>query len=251
MAAHRSQRPCRNADIVLQTGFQSSQALRTAIAEEIPYIIAECPAYRHLDGIGNDSHINWGYGGLMGGAWHPEPEKKQLWTPELKPTRTGDKTLIICQKSNDHSLRGHNHDEWIEKKLLEYPEATVRPHPIMWAVELPDIDWSEWDRVITYSSTAGAEALIEGCQSDPEHWGSPAYKVTDRKAWIRALSYQNFTKEMMASSFVGKHIMSGFEEARERAEQGLQETPRDKRDMKGWCYSPKIEERINASSITE
>ena len=187
----------------------------------------------------------------MGGAWHPDAQKQTLWTPELKRIRTGDRTMIICQKQNDHSLRGHDHDAWIEKQLERLPEAAVRPHPLMWPTPLPPIRWADWDRVVTYSSTAGAEALIEGCQSDPEHWGSTAYRVTNRTEWLHELSYQNFTKEMMASSFVGHHIVSGFEQARERARQGLQEFPRDKQAMKAWKYSEAIEERIHESLSSE
>lgn len=246
---HRAVRPCPDADLVIQTGLQASQAMRVAIEEGIPYIIAECPAYRHIPQINNDTWVSWGYGGLMGGAWHPEAPKATLWKPRLKPIKRSGEQVIFCQKSNDHSLRGGNHDAWIEKKLIEWPDAIVRPHPLMWKDELEPVAdvLRRCYHAITYSSTAGVEALIEGCVSHPEHWGSSAYNVFDRRKWWHELSYQHFTKEMMASKPVGQHIISGFEEARARAQAGQQEFPRDKNANPVWKYSDAIEKRIRES----
>ncbi len=247
---HRCEVPVEGADLILQTGFQASAALRYAIAEGLPYIIAEGPAFRHLPGIDVDTWISWGYGGLMGGAWHPPRDGQELWVPRLGAQRTSGRQIIFCQKPNDHSIRGTvtSHIAWLEKQLDDYPNAEVRPHPLMWEGELEPITtvMDECHHAITYTSTAGVEALIEGAVSHPDHWGSPAYNVTDRREWLQDLVWQNFSNENMRRAFAGKYILSGFEEARERARQGKQEHPRDKNLDMTWQYSPKIVERIEA-----
>jgi hypothetical protein len=236
-------------DIVLQSGIGGSHALRQAIDDGIPYLIAESPAYRHISDVTQEAWVSYGYGGLMGGAFHTPAPKAERWKPTLKPMKTEGATIIFAQKSNDHSLRTQVHDEWLQVKLIQFPNAEFRAHPLM----TPKYRTQEPIReallrcgtAITYTSTAGTEALIEGCVSKPEHWGSSAYGVKDREAWLHELSWQNFPFATAATCAVGKHILAGFEIAKVRAESGQQEVPRDKAKLQIWQYNiddPRVEE---------
>jgi hypothetical protein len=73
--------------------------------------------------------------------------------------------------------------------------------------------------------------------SEPEHWGSSAYKVKDRRKWIHELSWQNFPFDVAATKQVGEHILSGYEVARVRAQEGQQEVPRNKATLDSWQYN--------------
>ena len=231
----------RGAELVLQSGMYGTRALRTAIDTGIPYMIAECPAYRHVNDITPDNWVSYGYGGLMGGAFHAPAPKEPRWAPDLKPLKTDGPTIIFGQKLNDHSLRGQDHNQWLQEKLIEFPDAEFRAHPLMTSLHatqepLTDV-LRRCYRAITFSSTAGTEALIEGCVSEPEHWGSSAYKVKDRRKWIHELSWQNFPFDVAATKQVGEHILSGYEVARVRAQEGQQEVPRNKATLDSWQYN--------------
>jgi hypothetical protein len=222
-----------DSELVVQTGFGPSVALRDAIERRIPYIVMEAPFWRHIDVFKTSS---WGYNGLAGGAWRPTPPDEPRDHPPLQPMKTEGKTLIIGQKPTDHSLRGADHVEWILRKQQEYPEAVFRPHPLMVAHDaLPPIaqELSETYRCITYTSTVGAEALIAGAVSEPEHPGSCAYGVEDREAWIHGLSWGQAKHTEMLQ--VVPYILSGYEEALERAKSGLVESPREKVDGASIC----------------
>jgi hypothetical protein len=148
----------------------------------------------------------------------------------------GDGAVVVFgQKPNDHSLRGDDHVAWIKDKLGRNVDAEFRHHPLMSAgglllMEPLDQVLDRCSLAITYSSTVGAEALIAGCVSYPDCKQSTAYNVTDREQWIHDLSWHNFTLEEFATPKVAKYILSGFQEAWDRAERGGQEHPRGKMD---------------------
>ena len=220
-------------DLIIQTGFAPTVALTAAIDRRIPYILAECPVFRHDPEINYNNWVSWGYNGLCGTAYHPPAPSEELWKPQLLPAKTEGATIIFGQKPNDRSLRGHNHSEWIEHMLAAYPEAEFRPHPLMHpkphSME-PIMD--ALDRcyhAVTYSSTAGAEAILRGCVSFPEHRGSWGYNVTDREAWLHERSWHGFPDGMWYSDKrVGTYILSGYDAALARARAGgvLVEIPR-------------------------
>ena len=237
----RTQPLAPGADIMLQTGFGGTVPIRQAIAEGIPYLMAEAPAYRHLSKIVVEEWVSYGWGGLMGGAYHTPAPSIPRWAPELKPMKTSGATIIFAQKRSDHSLRGVDHDVWLREMLALYPEAEFRPHPLMCppdAVQEPIRDvLKRCYQAITYTSTAGAEALIEGCVSNAAHPGSSAYRVKDRREWLHQLSWQNFPMVYAATRQIGKHILEGYEMAKWRAEVGLQEHPREKLTEQMWQYN--------------
>ena len=218
-------------DLIVQTGFAPTVALTDAISRRIPYILAECPVFRHDPEINYNNWVSWGYNGLCGTAFHPPAPSEELWKPELLPAKTEGPTIIFAQKPNDRSLRGHDHSAWIVDKLEEYPDAEFRPHPLMTtAQQEPIVDaLDRCHRAITYSSTAGAEALLRGCISLPEHPGSWGYNVYDREEWLHERSWHGFPdQQFLGDERIGKYILSGYNNARERAKAGLVEMPRPK-----------------------
>ncbi len=228
----RDARPLDNADLIVQTGFAPTAALKAAVDRRLPYIIAECPVFRHDPAINYNNWVSWGYNGLCGTAFHPPAPSEELWKPELLPMKTEGPAIIFAQKPNDRSLRGQDHSAWIIDKLAQYPDAEFRPHPLMH----PSPDKMEpivdaLDRcyhAITYTSTAGAEAILRGCVSFPEHPGSWGWQGNwNREAWLHERSWHGFPDEQFIDDKrVGTYILSGYDEARERARQGLVEIPR-------------------------
>lgn len=217
-------------DLVIQTGFARTQALLSAIEQEIPYLVMEAPFWRHID---INATSSWGYNGLAGGAFRHAPLMEPRGHPELQELHTEGNTLIIGQKPTDHSLRGADHGKWLKAKFEQYPDAIFRPHPLMvLAGTSPPLDDAlrAAGTVISYTSTVGVEALIAGCTSAPEHRGSMAYNVSDRAEWLHRLSYGQFTHEEYNDPRVAEYVLEGYSEALARAEQGLQEIPRGKQD---------------------
>ena len=220
----------KGADLLIQTGFAPSTALRSTLDQRLPYIIMEAPFWRDYYDVHASS--SWGYNGLAGGAWAPLPPDEERPKPELKPMKAGTgPTIIIGQKPTDHSLRGSNHVEWILNTRAEIPSADFRPHPLMVPPGTLDPISTVFERYgtfVTYTSTVGCEALVEGCQVRADHRCNLAFGVreSDRGAWHHALSWRQSTHD----SFGGlvPYILEGYAEARERAAVGLVEIPREK-----------------------
>ena len=222
-------------DLTVQTGFARSVALLSSIEQEIPYLVMEAPFWRHIDIFANSS---WGFNGLAGGAFRHDPKESLRPKPELLPPKTKGTTLIIGQKPTDHSLRGEDHGKWLKEKFLQYPDADFRPHPLMVPLaSLLDLQLDLQNRrtVISYNSTVGTEALIAGCCSTPEHYGSMAYNVTDRAEWLHKLSWGQFSHEEYQDPAVAEYVLEGYSEALSRAEAGKQEIPREKADGQAIC----------------
>jgi len=216
-------------DLLVQAGFHATPALRQCIAMRRPYIIVEEPLWRPNPEFSMVS-ASFGYNGLTGGDWHPKAPPHERPHPLLMPMKDfGDGSIVVYgQKPNDHSLRGDDHVAWIKRMRAELPDAEFRHHPLMSAKVQEPLD-DVLDRsymAVTYSSTVGAEALIAGLISHPHCQQSTAYRITDREQWIHDLSWHNFTLEEFATPKVAKYILSGFQEAWDRAERGLQEHPR-------------------------
>jgi len=225
--------PVHDADLVVQTGFARSEALLDAIEREVPYIIMEASPFRTLD---INEYSSWGYNGLAGGAWRPDPPSEERWKPELKPIHDGD-TLIIGQKPTDHSLRGSDHVKWLLERFEEYPQGRFRPHPLMVAPDsLIDLesDLASAGLVVTYTSTAGVDARIAGCRVRVDGRGSFAGNGDgDREEWLHRLSWYQAKHEDYKELI--PYILSGYDEALARAENGDQEIPRGRVDGPAIC----------------
>lgn len=227
----------KGADLLIQTGFAPSNALVSQIDQRMPYIIMEAPFWRDYYDVHGAS--SWGYNGLAGGAWAPSPPDEARPKPELQPIKAGTgPTIIIGQKPTDHSLRGSNHVEWIRNVRAEIPEADFRPHPLMVSPDsLEPIDevLKRYVRVVTFTSTVGCEALVAGCQVRADHPTSLAYGVDRERrcGWHHSLSWRQSTHDRFGELI--PYILSGYEEARDRADRGLVEIPRAKVNGSAVC----------------
>jgi len=92
---------------------------------------------------------------------------------------------------------------------------------------------------VTYSSTVAAEAVIAGIPTIACHPGSLAYEVTshslsdapvtpDRQEWLHKLSYRHINP---AEDVPVDYILSGYQEARHKAEQGEYDNMSNGRDQ--------------------
>lgn len=220
----------KGADLFIQTGFAASNALRSQIDQRLPYLIMEAPFWRDYYDVHASS--SWGYNGLAGGAFAPSPPDEERPKPELKPMKAGTgPTIIIGQKPTDHSLRGSDHVQWIIDTRNQIPEAAFRPHPLMVppdTLEPIEAIFERYDRVVTYTSTVGCEALVAGCKVRADHRYNLAWGVGEgcRESWHHDLSWRQSTHDRMSE--IVPHILSGYDEARERAATGLIEYPRNK-----------------------
>ena len=220
----------KTADLVIQTGFCGTNALRGAIDRRVPYLIMEAPPFRTL--CPWESWSSWGYNGIAGGAYRPEAPDEPRPTPSTSPRKETGDTLIIGQKPTDHSLRGSDHVGWLEAKLRESPRAKLRHHPLM--VDPPCTIEEALDgvqSVITYTSTVGVDAAVAGCKVIVEGPGSWWIQGIEREAHLHALSWAAFTHDEYRTRRVAEHILSGYDAAREVEP----EIPRGKQDGRAIC----------------
>lgn len=237
-----------NCDLLIQTGFASSVALRSQIEARKPYIIMEAPFFRDSTIYGTLTASSWGYNGLAGGAWRPTPPDLPRPSPRLLDAVVeGSKELIIGQKPTDHSLRGTDHVDWILNKRLLLPEADFRPHPLMvphgTLQPIADVLRS-YRKVHIYTSTVGVDAMVAGCEvyadSDKALCGV-ANDTRTREAILHDLSWGQ--EDHANYDTLGPYIFSGYDEARVRAEAGKVERPRGRVDGQA------ISERYNRAII--
>lgn len=208
-------------DLVIQAGHKPSTALVSAREQGIPYIVVENPVWgSRLE------TFSVGYNGLNGLAILPAVPEAPRPKPALKPMRpeASGPVVVIGQVHTDMALRGLDFPAWVAAKLAEYPGAEFRPHPVMLpdkgaGLEPLDSMLARAGRVVTYTSTVGAEALIAGCVSEPEHPGSFAYGVVDREAWLHRLSWSQFG--LHEAEVAAAYLLTGYEEARVCAAGGL------------------------------
>jgi hypothetical protein len=227
--------PSPDADLVVQTAFNASAALRSAVEHRQPYLIMEASPFRTMHSL--EAYSSYGYNGLAGGAYRPKAPDDLRPCPSQAPAQTVGKTLIIGQKPTDHSLRGSDHVAWIEEKLAEYPEAILRHHPLM----VPTEDTIEEalqnvSKLITYTSTTAVDGRFAGCEVVIDGKGSWGELSTHDASWA-VFSHQELLTERAV-----QHILTGYEEARELAQQGLVEIPRGKLD--GQAISERYHKRL-------
>lgn len=217
------------ADMFVQVGFAKTTPLIASIIEGIPYLILEEPSFRGF----YENAATFTYNGLQAGGTRPRVPDRPRPHPDLLSItpNTNGKTLILGQKPNDHSLRGSDHIQWIKDKMKEYPDAGFRPHPLMVPKEsldpLSDV-LSDCGRTISYTSTAAVDSLFAGCRTICEHPASEAYEVKDRQEWAHRLSWYNLRHAELAQPQFALWVLEGYPEAKENAQNGIQEHPRDK-----------------------
>ena len=207
-------------DLAIHHGYKESDAMVFCKEHGIPVLITEIGVW-HNPG---EFTYGIGYNGLNNLAFMPEPPAEERSKPSLRPWK-GDAgvTTIFGQKPGDAALRGLDMDVWVKDMLRAYPGAEYRPHPIL----LEDPSTAEpleevFDRTsfaVTYTSTVGPQAVIAGITTFAHHPGSYAYDVAyDREEWLHKLSYRMID---LGKPIPVDYILSGYEEARERAKAGL------------------------------
>ncbi len=206
-------------DLAIQHGYRDSGSLGFCQDNGIPCIITEIGVWQNP----GEFTYGWGYNGLNGLAFVPEPPAERRCKPDLKPYKGCDGiTTVFGQTPGDKALRGCDIYKWALRMLKVHPGAEYRPHPMLLdipgtAEPLEDV-FARTTLAVTYSSTTGAEALIEGISTYAEHPGSYAYQVEDREEWLHRLSYRMID---MGKEIPVEYILSGYEEALSRAEEGI------------------------------
>ncbi len=224
------------ADLVIQTGFNSTTAITSAIESRIPYMIMEATSFR--DFYDKLDASTFTYNGLQAGGTRPNVPSEVRPHPELLEMHTDGPTMIIGQKTNDHSLRGTDHVEWVLEKFREYPDATLRHNPIMVPKgslgHIADA-LADYGRTVSYTSTASVDSVFAGCKTICEHPANEAYGMNfspDREEWAHKISWHNFKHEELEDDDIAAWILTGYDEARANAEAGKVEIPRKKMDGK-------------------
>jgi len=226
----RGDTPEPRTELVIQTGFNSTPALKWALDNRIPYIIMEGPLFRDM--CTSQDNSTFTFNGMQAGGTRPTkiPEEPRPH-PEILLCKAHGSTIILGQKPNDHSLRGHDHTQWIKEMMDEYPDAELRHNPIVVPPgSQPPIAEALLGcyRTISYTSTAAVDSVFAGCKTICKHPASEAYDHGNREEWAHRLSWYNFTHEELQTHDIASFIMSGYSQAWEDAREGRQETPRAK-----------------------
>jgi len=228
--------PIADCDLAISAGFQIHPGMRDAMVRGIPIIVLETPVWHYGD---KHASYTWAYNGLHGLGYTPEACPTLIRPhPELGVWRdwNSGRVTIFGQVENDKALRGSDHSKWIKSVQDVLPQAELREHPIMINMHSPE--WEDMEPfeeclaatslAVTYTSTTGSEAVIAGIPTIAVHPGSLAYDVAshtlseapvtpDRDEWIRKLSLRHWT---VGETVDVDYILSGYEEARQVAEQG-------------------------------
>jgi hypothetical protein len=201
-------------EVYLQWGYKLTNAMETAMARGIPYIILDGSYFRDFQEHALDA-ITISINGFHGlgldvdmGKRRPRPK------PELKPWRDEPEDgvcYVYNQLQKDRATMQADMDAWSTRSAVEATErfgkkAIIRPHPKMinpWEPPLPLLEdtFKEAHVAITWTSTVGVTALIEGVPTVAMHPASPAYggcpsnierRTIDRDEWMHKLSYRQY-----------------------------------------------------------
>lgn len=158
----------------------------------------------------------------------------------LRDWRTNGNHILICtQRNGGWSMKGNGVVAWLDQTIAEIKQHTdrpirIRPHPgdknarqylskyqLSTNEQLVD-DFADAWAVVTYNSTPGVAAAIEGIPAfvtDPAPVTSQAFPVAntslatienprmqDRQAWIERLSMCHWNKDELSSGAAWRHF---------------------------------------------
>jgi len=104
--------------------------------------------------------------------------------PELKPMKTGDRTVFLCDFKGVPFGRYHT--------VRYHPSERKSRHTLEECIDLHD-------RAIGRRTTALVTAHIEGLQVQTDDPHSPVYGITDRVQWARDLAWHNWSIQEIQS----------------------------------------------------
>lgn len=175
---------------------------------------------------GLNGRAEFGNGGMPGDRWIK-------LNVDMAPWRAGGRyALVIGQVPWDATVQHTDHPAWCRETvaalLAAGHEVRFRPHPkapnAKYSVPAQYVstrhladDLAGAERVVTYSSNAGVEAVIAGVPTVAADIGSMAWAVTgrdpvgpvptpDREQWAASLAYTQWTLAEMASGEAWAHI---------------------------------------------
>ena len=200
-----------DADLLIQWGFKPTKSLMSAIDRGIPYIIFDLG---YFDG-GRMGRFSMSYNGFHGTALDvpdvldraPRPH------PEILDWQEGGRRVIVAgQMPLDQSLRGQDIESWMGRAATEASEVFKLPvhkrvHPKMlnpWEPPPPPLiqDLLDCACLVTWTSTAAVQALVQGVPVVAQHPGSMAFPIASysmkvrtppgREGWAHKLSWREW-----------------------------------------------------------
>lgn len=158
-----------------------------------------------------------------------------------KPWRTGGEVTIVCgQVAGDAAIWGVNFQSWAQTciDLLrgQGKKVVYRPHPFSlrqgdlwkpkgaeWSNPLTKLeaDMQRAEAIVTYNSTAGVEAVLEGVPTVTFDKGAMAWDVTshkiadplvqpDRTAWQHRMAYTSWHPDEIKSGEAWEHVKTAL-----------------------------------------
>ena len=113
--------------------------------------------------------------------------------PELKPLKTGDRRVYLCDYGQEPS--GHYH--------------AVRYHPSDKPSRYTlDECFNTFDTAIGRRTTALVDAHIHGLGVETDDHHSPVYGITDREQWVIDLAWHNWSHDEIQRGEMWNHIQS-------------------------------------------
>lgn len=194
----------------IQWGWKLTRGLLTCMKLKRPYFILDHGYFEP-----RAEKISLSINGFHGKAYRQDltglraPDN----VPEVKPWRLdGDTIYVMGQLQNDRAVRGLDIDRWaqhIARKAHDQfdKRVVIRPHPLMinpWEPPLPPLDevWDDAYLVITWTSSVGPQAILQGVPTVAMHGASMASPLVpatltrkaprDRADWARDLASREF-----------------------------------------------------------
>lgn len=227
----RAESPANDADVhgdlVVMWGWRRPDLVAKAAQARVPILVLE---HGHLPP--RNEWVSMGIGGLSGLATYADPDNgdrfDQHWGHLLSPWRNRPgRVLVIGQCEGDASLHCAKSKEWAAGAMAKYQGAghhvVYRPHPKSRRDDWPlgveiedgvplDVALESTALCVTYTSTAGVEAVLAGVPVVTCHPGSMAWPVTshgllaspvfpDRRPWAAKLAWTQFSPTEIASGF--------------------------------------------------
>jgi hypothetical protein len=131
--------------------------------------------------------VHWMRGGEK---VRPEWESKRPH-PELKPMKSGDRTVYLCDYRQKPSANYHN--------VRYHPAERPSRYTLTECLERHDV-------AVGRRTTALVEAHINGLKVITDDPHSPVYGITDRERWINNLAWHNWSLREIAEGEMWTHF---------------------------------------------